>query len=248
MPPPPPLKRDNALFLDFDGTLVEIAQSPDQVKLDGQLPELLSALARLLGGAVAVVSGRELEDLARLLHPFDGPLAGLHGLERRGANGMVTRPAPVPGLARARALLADFVAGRPGVLLEDKGAALALHFRGAPDMADACRAAMRQAASLAGPELALIEGKMAVELRPRDADKGKAIAGFLAEPPFRGRQPVFVGDDRTDEDGFAAVNRLGGCSICVGARPDTVARYMIPTVDDVWEWLRKPLRSTLGKG
>ena len=234
---PPPLETRHALFLDFDGTLVEIASAPDRVQVEAQLPELLGALARRLGGAVAVVSGRPIEELARLLHPFAGGLAGLHGLERRAPDGRLTRPAAAASLVRARTLLADFAAVRPGVLLEDKGAGLALHFRGAPSTATACREAARRAAALVGEGMALIEGKMVVELRPREADKGRTIATFLAEPPFRGRQPVFVGDDRTDEDGFTMVNRLGGISVCVGARADTVASYRIPSVVDVLDWL-----------
>jgi trehalose 6-phosphate phosphatase len=237
LPAPPPLEAGQALFLDFDGTLVEIASAPDRVRVTAQLPELLDRLARRLDGAVAVISGRSIDELARLLPPFAGALAGLHGLERRMSDGRVTRPVPAARLARARRLLADFAAVRPGVLLEDKGAGLALHYRGAPGSAAACREVAGRAAELVGEEIALIEGKMVFELRPHDADKGRAITAFLAEPPFRGRRPVFIGDDRTDEDGFAEVNRLDGLSICVGAPGTTAARFRLPTVVDVLDWL-----------
>ena len=237
LPLPPALDPRQALFLDFDGTLVEIAAAPDRVMVARALPWLLSALAVRLAGAVAVISGRPLDELAQLLDPFAGPLVGMHGLERRTADGMLVR-APLPaGLGRARALLADFVAVRPHLLLEDKGSGLALHYRRAPVTASACRNAALRAAALAGDAFELIEGKMVVELRPHEAHKGRAIVALLAEPPFHGRLPVFIGDVRTDEDGFVVVNDMGGLSVQVGRYADTAARYGIPDVDGVLAWL-----------
>lgn len=237
LPPPPALDPSQALFLDFDGTLVEIAAAPDQVKVAQALPRLLAALAVRLAGAVAVISGRPLDELAKLLDPFAGPLAGMHGVERRTADGVLVRAPPAAGLGRARALLGDFVALRPQLLLEDKGSGLALHYRRAPVMASACRDAALRAAALAGDAFELIEGKMVIELRPHEAHKGRAIVTLLAEPPFRGRLPVFVGDDRTDEDGFVVVNDMGGLSVQVGRHADTAARHSIPDVDGVLAWL-----------
>lgn len=241
LPFPPPLERSQALFLDFDGTLVEIAPTPARVQVMRDLPTLLAAVAGRLDGAVAVVSGRSVDDLARLLHPFRGPLAGLHGLERRARDGVVSRPEPDGVLARARALLADFAAVRPALLLEDKGAALALHYRQAPDLAGACREAATHAAALGDGGLTVVEGKMVVELRLSSADKGAAIAALHDEPPFAGRVPVFVGDDRTDEDGFAVVNGRGGISIAVGNNGETCARYRIDSVGNVLSWLEARL-------
>lgn len=237
LPPPPALDLGQALFLDFDGTLVEIAAAPDRVKVAQALPRLLSALAVRLAGAVAVISGRPLDELAQLLGSFAGPLAGMHGLERRTADGMLVRAPPHVGLGRARALLADFVAVRPQLLLEDKGPGLALHYHRAPAMASACRHAALRAVALAGDALEVIEGKMVIELRPHEARKGRAIVALLAEPPFRGRVPVFVGDDRTDEDGFTVVNDMGGISVRVGRHTDTAARHGIPDVYGMLAWL-----------
>lgn len=238
MPPAPPIDPADALFLDFDGTLVEIAAAPDQIVLDSEVPALLDAAAARLGGALAVVSGRGLDELARLVAPFAGALAGGHGNERRTREGTVHRPAPDPALPRIRAVLRNFAAGRPGVLFEDKGLSLALHFRAVPAAAEACQAVAQQAASLAAPRLTVMPGKMVVEVLPRAAAKGAAVEAFLATPPFVGRRPVFVGDDVTDEDGFALVNRLGGVSIRVGAaEAASAARFRIADVPAVVAWL-----------
>ena len=237
-PPLPTPRPDWALFLDFDGTLVEIAPAPCAVAPAPRLRPMLAALAVRLGGAVALVSGRPLADLDWLLAPLVLPAAGLHGLERRRADGAILRAeAPEEALAAARARLADFAARTPGVLLEDKGLTLALHYRGAPERAADCRRAARDAAAVAGGALHLLEGKMVVELRPEGGDKGAAIAAFLAEPPFAGRTPVFAGDDRTDEDGFAVVAARGGISLRVGDGRDSVAQYRIASVEALLDWL-----------
>jgi trehalose 6-phosphate phosphatase len=237
---PPPLHRDQALFLDFDGTLVEIAQSPSLVRVPAELPELLRELTSWLDGAVAVVSGRPLDELARMLAPFHGGIAGDHGLERRLGDGTVTRCLAHHELDRFRPLVAGFAARHNGVLLEDKGGSLALHYRQSPALAARCRALVRRAAQASNGALATIAGKMVVELIPQSAGKGRAIAGFLADPPFRGRLPVFVGDDITDEDGFAVVNRTGGVSVHVGGGA-TIAHHNLATVGDVLAWLTRGL-------
>jgi len=233
---PPPLHRGQALFLDFDGTLVEIASAPSLVKVPAELPRLLVELAERLGGAVAVVSGRPLDELAHLLAPFAGGIAGGHGLERRCSDGNLTRRLACPELDRFRPLFAGFATRHDGVLLEDKGGCLALHYRRAPSLEALCHTLVREAAQASNGALVAVAGKMVIELMPRSVGKGRAITDFLAEVPFHGRLPVFVGDDVTDEDGFAVVNRLGGVSAHVGGGA-TIARYNLATVGDVLVWL-----------
>jgi trehalose 6-phosphate phosphatase len=242
LPAPPPLCRDHALFLDFDGTLVEIAAAPDLVRVAPELPHLLCAITDLLDGSLALVSGRPLDDLVRLLAPFSGAMAGQHGRERRRSDDRVLRSPVSAALARAAPVLADFADRHPGVMLEDKGSTLALHYRQAPSLAAACRELVHRVVDASGGELKAIDGKMVVELMPRTAGKGQAIAAFLAEPPFKGRKPVFVGDDSGDEDGFVVVDRLGGISVHVGAGP-TAARHRLADVAEVLAWLARSVSS-----
>jgi len=237
LPAPPALRCGQALFLDFDGTLVDIAAAPDLVRVRAELPDLLGALSDFLAGALAMVSGRPCDELARLLAPFAGALAGQHGLECR-LNGAVTRCPIPPGLGQIRSALADFATRHGGVLLEEKGRTLVLHYRQKPSLAATCRGVVRRAALATGGTFKAVEGKMSIELMPRTAGKGQAIAAFLAKPPFHGRVPVFVGDDRGDEDGFAMVDQLGGISVRVGAGA-TAARHQLADVADVLTWLAR---------
>ncbi len=225
-----------AMFLDFDGTLAEIAPTPDGVAVSSDLPGLLGRLCQALGGALVIVSGRPLAEIDRYLHPLRLPAAGLHGWQRRPAGGRISTVPPAPGLAAIRDSLAAFAAAHPPVRLEDKGVGVALHYRAAPEQAAACRAATAEAVS-GDAAFEVLDGKMVVEVKPVGRDKGRAIETFLAEPPCAGRTPLFAGDDRTDEDGFAAVNRLGGISIRVGANSETRARFRIDTVDAFHGWL-----------
>ena len=240
LPAPPLLRRDQALFLDFDGTLVAIAPAPDLVRVAPELPDLLQALSAMLDQAIALVSGRTVDDLARRIAPFSGVLAGQHGLERRSLDGAVARSAADPALAPIRHEFTRFAARHDGVTLEDKGAGLALHYRQAPGLASACKTLVQRAAEASGGAFTFIGGKMVAELTPRRGGKGRAIAAFLAEAPFRGRMPVFVGDDTTDEDGFTVVNNLGGASVHVGEGA-TAARYGLAAVGDVHAWLARSL-------
>jgi trehalose 6-phosphate phosphatase len=239
-PPPEPLDRGSALFLDVDGTLLEIAPRPDLVQIPSALPSLLRDLARQRGGALALISGRPLAELDRLFRPWHGAAAGLHGVERRRADGTLDHRidhAAAAALDRVRPRLAALARDRRGLILEDKGGTLALHYRAAPDCADEILAAAEALQREAGKALRLIAGKMVVEFQPRGADKGAAIAAFLAEPPFLGRLPVFVGDDVTDEDGFAEIDRRSGVAIRVGRPADTRAGYGLPSVQSVRAWL-----------
>lgn len=234
IPAPPPPGPDWAWFLDVDGTLIDIAPTPSAIHFPPDLPARLAKLAGRHGGALALVSGRALDNILQLVAPLVPPAAGLHGLERRDAGGRVVRPGPLPGLDAMRAELQAFAAAHPGVILEDKGLTLALHYRQAPALEADCRRAAQRAAP---PGFAVAAGKMVFEIRPKGADKGGAVAAFMAEPPFAGRVPVFVGDDVTDEDGFVAANRLGGSSVLVGPERATQARWRLPDVAAAARWL-----------
>lgn len=233
----PPTADGLAVFLDVDGTLIEIAGSPDEVRVEARLREVLERLRHRLGGAVALVSGRRIADLDRLFGLCDLPMAGLHGMERRSIDGAVITGAAANLTLDQRAQLARFAAEHPGVLLEDKGASVALHYRAAPAAEAAARLLARAVTAANADELVLLEGKMVLEIRRHGSHKGDAIADFMNEPPFAGRQPVFIGDDVTDEDGFGTVNRLGGWSICVGDKPVTRAPWRLPNVTAVIRWL-----------
>lgn len=225
-----------AVFLDVDGTLLEIAGSPDEVLVEASLHDLLRRLQRRLAGAVALVSGRRIADLDRLFALPDLPAAGLHGLERRRADGHLLRGTTEGLPAAARRRLDALAEVHPGMLIEDKGAALAVHYRGAPEAESAARGLLAALMAEYDGAFALLDGKMVLEIRRRGSHKGDAVAAFMAEPPFAGRRPVFVGDDVTDEDGFEVVNRLSGWSVRVGGG-ETRARYYLPDVGAVIAWL-----------
>jgi trehalose 6-phosphate phosphatase len=227
-----------ALFLDVDGTLLDLAETPLAVTVPVEVVALLARLQGELEGAVALVSGRSLETLDRLFWPLHLPAAGQHGLERRDAFGAVTRRRVAAGaLDRVRRRLSGIEGEVPGVLIEDKGDTLAVHYRLAPESEPEVASRVADAVRDAGSLLELITGKKVLEVRPRNAGKDKVVEAFMAEAPFRGRTPVFVGDDRTDEDGFAAVNRLGGHSILVGGEGASAARHRIESAGDVRVWL-----------
>ncbi len=227
-----------ALFLDVDGTLVDIAPTPDAVEVGHRLVELLAALDTALGGAVALVSGRPIATLDELFQPLRLPAAGNHGVERRTITGDFLTPDIEPGtLDPVRAAFERFADERAGVVVEDKGLSVAAHFRLAPEARDAAECLAESLLQSLGPRFCMQPGKMMVELRPAGADKGSAIQAFMAEPPFAGRVPVFIGDDVTDEDGFEAVNRLGGHSIRVGEAESTVAQWRVAGIDAVLDWL-----------
>lgn len=237
----PPLDARSALFLDVDGTLLEIAPRPELVRVPDGLPSLIVRLSAQREGALALISGRPLAQLDRLFQPWQGAAAGLHGLERRRADGIlacVVDGASAAALDRLRPKLAALAADGTGLILEDKGGTLALHYRAAPQREAEIRAVVEALHRGIGSVLRLITGKMVVEFQPRSADKGRAIAAFLAEPPFLERRPIFVGDDTTDEDGFAEIRRRGGLAVRVGPFGDaTIANYCLPSVEAVLAWL-----------
>jgi trehalose 6-phosphate phosphatase len=203
-----------ALFLDFDGTLVDLAPQPEDVIVPNGLVPTLSALNAYLGGALALISGRPIEQIDEFLEPLRLPAAGVHGAERRSASGELTLLSTHP-LQRVEEVASALVAQHPQLRIEAKRGSLALHYRQAPELEELCLEAM-QAAVEESPGLTLLRGKMVVEAKPGGASKGRAIEAFMHEPPFAGRSPVFIGDDSTDEVGFATVQRLRGLGVKVG--------------------------------
>jgi len=233
----PAFSPDWAIFLDIDGTLLEHVERPDAVRADAALGKLLIELHEATGGALALISGRPIAELDVLFAPLHLAVAGQHGIERRGPDRIVRRHTfPLEPLRRATRQLGEFAARHAGLLLEDKGHSLALHFRLAPELAGAAREAVASALATLGPEFEMQAGKLVLEIKPGGRDKGTAIEAFMAEMPFAGRLPVFIGDDMSDEYGFANVNRLGGHSIKVGPGP-SIALWRLGDAAAVRKWL-----------
>lgn len=233
----PAFDPDWCFFLDIDGTLLEFAARPEAVAADTGLKTLLRRLFKAAGGAVALISGRPVTDIDRVVAPLRFPAAGQHGIERRDHAGKLhIHAAPAAHLHDAVATLERMVARSPGLVLENKGATLALHYRLAPQHAPEVLRVMRELCADLGSEFELQTGKMLIEIKPGGKDKGTAIAEFMDEVPFRGRTPVFIGDDLTDEYGFALVNSKGGHSIKVGAGP-SVANWRLADAPAVRVWL-----------
>jgi trehalose 6-phosphate phosphatase len=233
-------ERNIALFLDVDGTLLEIAATPHAVRVPAALRNTLRLAAGREGGALALISGRGIDELDRLFAPCVFPAAGLNGLERRDAEGRIARPHIDTELLRPiRKALSLFQTQHQGLLLEDKGAALAMHYRLAPQLESTVREVMTKLVETLADRFVLRSGKCVLELTPAGFSKRTAIEAFMIETPFAGRIPVFVGDDVSDEDGFAAVNALGGYSIRVGDGDPTIARHQFGSVSAVVAWLRE---------
>jgi trehalose 6-phosphate phosphatase len=227
-----------ALFLDLDGTIVEIAEKPDLVEIPETLLTTLSDVQKRLAGSLAVVSGRTIASLDQLLGPLNLPAAGIHGLEYRDADGRTHHRLEYEIPAEARQAVKKLTESNQDLLLEDKGSSLAIHFRQNPAKETLVRTELAALVDRMGADFTLQSGKMVVELRPAGINKGNAIEKFMTVAPFIGRNPVFIGDDLTDEDGFAVVNDMGGYSVRVGPRPpQTSAQYELPNVAAVRDWL-----------
>lgn len=232
--------RRSALFLDFDGTLAELASRPDAVQVPNDLPPLLDALHHRLDGALAIVTGRARDDLQRWLPARRWPGAFEHGAVRIAGDGQL-RLADAPDLQALTRLVQDFVARHHGLVLERKQTSLSLHYRLNPALGPACEALLTQA--LGGrDDLQLMHGKAVVEVKSAQVGKGRAIAAFMAETPFAGRRPCFAGDDVTDEDGFATVQSLDGDTIKVGDGP-TRAQHRCANPQALRAWLRHALET-----
>jgi trehalose 6-phosphate phosphatase len=235
-PPLPSLQW--CLFLDVDGTLIELTDSPLDTFADPELKTLLSHVAERLGGALALISGRSIDYLDALFSPLRLPAAGLHGVERRKASGIMHGASFVDTqLTDARVAVNALVKAQPGTSVEDKGRTLAVHFRMAPQREAAVRQALTDIAKPLGSNYHIQEGSMVLEIKPRGFSKATAIKAFMKEPPFSGRMPVFVGDDLTDQDGFKMVEDQGGISIAVGDRVH--GQFRFETVSAVRAWLQE---------
>jgi trehalose 6-phosphate phosphatase len=226
-----------ALFFDFDGTLADIAERPDEVQVSEDTRAMLDGLRLAFAGAVAIISGREIASVDHFLLPVQLAISGVHGLTRRDAEGrLYAPPLDADSIQAVEERLAPFVAANSGLLLERKRGAIALHYRQRPELEAASHAAMGEAIGQKNG-FRLRPGKMVIEALAHESNKGTAIESFLAEPPFIGRVPVFVGDDVTDEDGFALVNSRKGISIKVGTG-DTQAQYRARDTQELLSWLR----------
>jgi trehalose 6-phosphate phosphatase len=234
-PPEPLTPVGHALFLDLDGTLAPIAPRPDDVVADPKRTFLLRRLVERFDRRVAIVSGRTISEISTILENAVPAVAGVHGLERRDARGELSAALPDPDLDNAREVFEHLARAQPGLLVEDKGLSVTLHYRGCPGACDAVRDAARRLE--ASSDLILQEGDMVAEMRTRGDDKGKAISRFLTEWPFQGARPIFVGDDLTDENGFVAAEAAGGFGVLVGPPRRTAARYNLRDPDAVLAWL-----------
>jgi len=239
---PPGLTVGCALFVDIDGTLIDLAPRPDDAIVPPALIAELVDLRTRLGGALALISGRSLSQIDRLFgaHRFDA--AGSHGYEwRTEAGGDNAIAPPAPQLAAVGDRIVKEAGSLTGLLVERKQYSIALHYRAAPDRESAVWELARAAQAALGSGFHLQAGSFVVEITPAAAEKGTAIERFLQAPPYRGRTPVFAGDDLTDESGFQSVNRLGGLSIHIG-RSETVARYCLASPNALRRWLNTAFR------
>ena len=233
----PPVSGNTALLLDIDGTLLDLARTPDRVKVPAELLRSLEKLSHQLHGAVAFVSGRSLESIDTLFAPFQPAAIGAHGGEIRGVDGEVTRIAPLPDSIRE--IFAGLAEHIPGLLLEDKKSALALHYRLAPEAEPVLKSAMEKHAALfAAEKVNILHGKAVIEVRPHGIDKGSAVLKLARQKPFKGRAVLFGGDDTTDMDGFRILPELGGRGFSVGRR-FAGAEHVFDTPRAVRQWLSR---------
>ncbi len=233
--------KGHALYLDVDGTVLSLASSPDAVEVPPDVVPLLRRLADTLEGAVAFVSGRTIGAIDALFAPLRFPCIGVHGGELRAPDGELVRDLRLADeLHAALPLLRRAAAQLPGVLLEDKGSAIAMHYRSVPDRGrDVLKIAELVAAGM-GSAYAIRLGKCVVEICPRHLTKGSALLQLMERAPFRGRIPIYAGDDSTDEDAFELANRLGGISVRVGSdHAPSAAAFRLPDPERLRAWLHE---------
>ena len=239
MPAPPDPGADDgwALFLDVDGTLLDFASHPQGVHVGAGLHDDLARLRERLNGALALLSGRTLQQIDALFGWREHAAAGLHGAQLRHSGGEILQDDRGAALAGLR----DYAAGRateiPGVLLEDKHHALALHYRNAPEQRSQIEALAQELQRRAGDGYSLQHGNHVIELKPAGFDKDDALAALMSRAPFRDRQAWMLGDDLTDEHAFEECNARGGVSVIVGARRPTRANFALPDPSAARAWL-----------
>ena len=239
----PPVSENTALFLDIDGTLLDLARTPDRVKVPHELPRALEKLSRQLSGALAFVSGRSLDSIDMLFAPFRPAAIGAHGGEVRGFDGVITRRQALPDSVRE--IFVGLAGAIPGLLLEDKKCALALHYRLAPEARPVLTSAMEKHAKLFEAEkVHILHGKAVIEARHIGVDKGTAVAALAKQRPFAGRMILFGGDDTTDADVFRILPRLGGRGFSVG-RHFPGADHVFESPRAVRRWLARTAEAGL---
>lgn len=233
--PPHDLLHGASLFVDLDGTLVEIASRPDAIQVDDRLRDILARLAILLRGRLAIISGRPAKDIRALFPDASFPIAGSHGIEILWPDGRLRQPS---GVVLPQAVLDQirvFRAVQPAVLVEQKPFGIAFHYRPSPEDEQACHAFARRIAAGAG--YTVQTGKMVIEVKLLNVDKGQAMDCLLASPAMKGTRPVFIGDDDTDEVGFRRAKQVGGAGVLVGPQRPTAASYRLENVDETLQWL-----------
>ena len=232
--------RTHAVFLDVDGTLAPIVPRPEQAAVSPETRAAVAWLIEATGGALAVLSGRDLADLDRMLAPLRPPAAASHGVVRRDGRGNVRRDEGAAGRLAAAAERMEQFAGPRDLLIERKAGAVTVHYRNHPDAGDAARALVDEI--VAGSQgLRAIHGNMVSEVAVAEANKGHALEAFMAEPPFAGRTPFVAGDDTTDEDAFEAAQRLGGLALKIGEGP-SAARLRVAEIGGFLDWLHAAAR------
>ncbi len=235
--------RKCAILLDIDGTILDIAPSPQQVWVPPELRHTLARLDQLTGGALALVSGRPLADIDRIFSPLQLAAIGGHGAELRAVAGAEPRSCAAPLSAALKLRLARITEIGPGIIAEDKGYSLALHYRLAPEMGEELRAAVAEiCAAVPQGTIEILPGKLVVEINPAGVNKANAVCDLMRYPPFAGRNPIFIGDDTTDVPVFGIISRFGGLGFSVGRivadvsghfdKPETVRSWLARIVAD----------------
>jgi len=226
-----------ALFLDIDGTLLDLALTPSTVRVPTQLPGLLSTTSARLAGALAIITGRRIRDADRLLSPFTFAAAGVHGAEIRiSTSGSIEMLTPSFG-PTLRADVRSMAEGMPGIVMEDKCAGIALHYRLAPNLRSSLLAALENFSAKYPGQFMLCEGRKVIEILPIGLSKGRALRQLAALPLFTDRIPIMVGDDIADIDAFRAAEDMGGFGLKVAGEnfPDAEVAFSGP--DEVLRWL-----------